>query len=638
MQQLTGLDNLFLCIDAGPATNAVIGDLLLYEPSGDPAAGGLEQVRARLAERVPAIPPLRRAMSGLPVGINNQYLREVDVEIAAHVREVVLPSPGDLASLAAGVAEAMEAPLAAHRPLWELVVFRGLPDGAVAHLLRIHHGIVDGPTLPIVVDLLSDRPTLSVPDSATASSGRTGVPEFVELLARGVVNSALAPARLVSMSGRTLQYLVGRAKHEGALALPAYLARMLPGGMSKPLSALVNGHQRMIGGAPVRPLIPAISIQKTPFNGKLTERRSYVFTELPMAPISAAARQLSASPNDLVVAACAGAMRRYMQRYGEVPDRPLILCVPTSIRTGKEKEPWATHLGMLFAEFPTNVDDPVARLTLVRDDLAAARATFEALPMHMLRDASRLLPVTLLNVSMKLLNRAPDWAPGTPWNVVVSQVKVRPDAMTVDGLRVRRQWPVGFLTPGMGLNIGVHAHPDRLDVTFCGCPDLMPDLEILASLTRQAVQELVEAAQAVPSKAKPATPRLARARSAPRDRTSLPDQPTSPARTTTAARPRRAAPTRVSPTPAAPVPADDRPRVALATAPSKGSTRGARSSAGRQGQSQAGLDRATEPDPPAAKVRVRRAAATKAPTRAKKPTAPRVGAESPRAAAPKADT
>lgn len=192
--------------------------------------------------------------------------------------------------------------------------------GRLAHLLRIHHGIVDGPTLPIVLDLLSDAPTMPVPEATSSPMGRGGVPEFVELLARGVVNSALTPVRLVSMSGRTLQYLLGRAKHEGALALPAYLARMLPGGMSKPLSALVNGHRSLDhGGTPVRPLIPAISIQKTPFNGKLTERRSYVFTELPMVEISAAALRLGASPNDLVVAACAGAMRRYMQRYGEVP-------------------------------------------------------------------------------------------------------------------------------------------------------------------------------------------------------------------------------------------------------------------------------------------------------------------------------
>ena len=58
-------------------------------------------------------------------------------------------------------------------------------------------------------------------------------------------------------------------------------------------------------------------------------------------------------------------------------------------------------------------------LCLFYDDVAQ----FDALPKDLIRDAYRFLPQAIFSVSQRLLSKAPDWVPGSSWNVVVSNVR-----------------------------------------------------------------------------------------------------------------------------------------------------------------------------------------------------------------------
>jgi WS/DGAT/MGAT family acyltransferase len=475
MQQLTGMDGMFLSVDT-PTSTGVMGGLMLFDPPKDPEAGGAARVVERIESRLDAIPPFRWVLTGVPIGINNAYWTEVDhVDVPAHVHEVDVAAPGTDHEVAELVASIMQTPLPKDRPLWDYTVIRGLSGGRLAHLIRIHHGVIDGGTVPTVLDLLSDHPTVEA-DPKDAPGRRSIVPAKVEVAARGVVGAATVPLRLLGLQARTAKYLIGRRKDDGLLALPAFLGRMLPGQTGKPINVLVNGRRKKLQQNEVQPLIPVIKTPSSPFNGRITANRSYAFSDLPLADFKTVGKAFGATLNDAVVAVCAGALRRYMLSIGEVPTEPLIVCIPSSLRTGDEKERWTNHISMFFAEFPTHLDDPQARLDSVHTDLKAAKENFDALPTHLFRDAMRFVPQVLWNSSVKLLGKAPEWMPGATWNVVVSNVRGPSHTVEVCGATMTGYWPAAFLTPGIGLNITLQSYKDRVDFGFMGCTDLVPDL------------------------------------------------------------------------------------------------------------------------------------------------------------------
>ena len=88
------------------------------------------------------------------------------------------------------------------RPLWHLMVIKGLEDGSVALLLRIHHLVVDGGSMPVVWDLLQDHPKgPMVPEVHPFQQPRFGDPEMVVREVAGIAQMPLDLAKLAKSAG-----------------------------------------------------------------------------------------------------------------------------------------------------------------------------------------------------------------------------------------------------------------------------------------------------------------------------------------------------------------------------------------------------------------------------------------------------
>ncbi|MFP5346690.1 MAG: wax ester/triacylglycerol synthase domain-containing protein [Actinomycetes bacterium] len=95
MQQLTGLDEMFLGVDTS-TTTGLLGGLLIYQRPEDHEAGRAAAMRARIAERRVQIPPLRRRLATVPLRLDHAYWAEVDrIALEEHVLALTLPPPGN---------------------------------------------------------------------------------------------------------------------------------------------------------------------------------------------------------------------------------------------------------------------------------------------------------------------------------------------------------------------------------------------------------------------------------------------------------------------------------------------------------------------------------------------------------------
>lgn len=495
MKHLNGLDHMFLSLDTA-TTNGMLGGLVIFEPVAEGERGpDAAFMRERIQDRLDMLPPLRWRHAEVPLELDHDYLAEVDrLDLFAHIHTISLPAPGTQQQLAAEVSRLMSTPLQTGRPLWDLYVIDGLEDGGTAHLLRIHHGVVDGGSMPVLWDLLADEPT----EPLTPKWPRPPVGENLggtpEMLVRGLVGAALRPVRMVGFQAKMTGWLVSRLRRDAGTTLPAMVARMVPGELSAPLSALVNVRQRRAGAPVVQPLIPTLRPPATPFNQKVTSRRTFVFTELPLADLKRLGKSIGGSLNDAVLAVCAGAVREYLEGHGGAPDRPLIVCVPVGLRRPDEEFRWGNQVSMIFAPLPTHLDDPLERLEFAGRAVKTAKANFDEMPVEHLEAASEFLPEAVFAVPAHLMAAAPAWVP-TPgsWNVVVSNVRGPSSPAHVAGATVRGYWPASFLSPVGGLNITLQSYTDRVDFGVVACADHVDDLNVFPGLLESSLRKLEEA-------------------------------------------------------------------------------------------------------------------------------------------------
>ena len=89
--------------------------------------------------------------------------------------------------------------------------------------------------------------------------------------------------------------------------------------------------------------------------------------------------------NDVVLALCAGTLRRYLEAHDALPDDPLVAVCPVSVRT-PEDTPGSNKVSALFTSLATQLDDPTERLEAIRTTTRGAKEEHDAVGATMLQD------------------------------------------------------------------------------------------------------------------------------------------------------------------------------------------------------------------------------------------------------------
>jgi diacylglycerol O-acyltransferase len=71
---------------------------------------------------------------------------------------------------------------------------------------------------------------------------------------------------------------------------------------------------------------------KTMFNVSVSNQRSFGTCSISLSEVKAVGKSTKSTVNDVVLAICAGALRRYLELQHELPEQSLIAAVPVSLR------------------------------------------------------------------------------------------------------------------------------------------------------------------------------------------------------------------------------------------------------------------------------------------------------------------
>ena len=478
MQQLTGLDAAFLALETTNSTGHV-GGVSILDPKDAPAPLTLARLTQVLGDRLPLIPVLRRKLLNVPFGLDQPYwVDDPDFDIEYHIREIALPRPGSAAQLTEQVSRLHARPLDRSRPLWEIYLITGLAKRRAAVYTKIHHSAIDGASgaelLTILLDLTPEgREVPAQPPFAPARP-----PGLVALTAKAAAKLAWRPVEAVRLTNE--------------------LVRVLPT-LAPALSTLVGGMLGLNRGDGEVILTSLGRAPVTPFNRAITPHRRLALRSVDLESVKTVKNAFGVSVNDVVLAMCAGALRRWLADHDSLPDAPLITMIPVSVRDPASKTAMGNKVSAMLAVLPTHLADPGERVQLAHAATKIAKAQQAVIPQGLVDHVSDFSPPALTARAARvvfatgLLHRLP------PFNLCISNVPGANVPVYLCGAKLLAHYPVSVLTDGQGLNITVLGYLGQLHFGLVSCRELVPDIDVLAGYLVDELDVLLKAASERPS-------------------------------------------------------------------------------------------------------------------------------------------
>jgi diacylglycerol O-acyltransferase len=472
VQQLTGLDAAFLAMETSSVYGHV-GSVCVLDPSTAPEPLTLERLQSVIASRLHLVPPFRRRLAEVPFGFDQPYwIEDPDFDIEFHVRELALPVPGDDKQLAEQTARLHARQLDRRRPLWELYLISGLSGGRMAIYTKVHHAAIDGVSgndiLAAVLDLTPEGRDLGeVPEWECDE-----VPGPVPLLARSVVSLAGHPLRAAKLTTGVVRSLPGLAVSPARPRLPV-VDRFVP---RRGASAVLSQ--------------TGLRAPRTPFNRPVGPHRRWAFCTVPLAEVKQVKNAAGATVNDVVMALCAGALRRWLGDHDALPGGPLVAAVPVSVRTEEQKGKGGNRVSTMTAPLPTHLPQPADRLGQCHEAMRAAKEQHGALPADLLADVTQFAMPALAGQAARVAARLRlvEWL--SPFNLIISNVPGPGIPLYYGGARLLAYYPLSAVADGQGLNITVMSYEDGMHFGLIADRDLVPDLDRLAGYLVDELDDL----------------------------------------------------------------------------------------------------------------------------------------------------
>ncbi len=480
MKRLTGLDAGFLWMET-PTSAMHVSGLAIYDPSDLVASGGtfgIENVREMVRSRLHVAPPFRQRLVDVPLQLHFPlWIEDPDFDLDHHIRRVAVPAPGGRRELTELAAQLNAIQLDRRRPLWELWYIEGLEGGRVATLTKVHHAAIDGASgSEITVALFDLSPEVAEHPAPAEPWVPDKVPSDAEMLVYATQSLARQPLRVLRALRRT-----------GQAALDVRSMTKTPG----------------LGLAPLPFTAPATSI-----NGAITPARSIAIDSVLLSDVKRVKNAFGVTVNDVVLALCAGALRRYFDSRGEEVDGPLLAMVPVSVRAEDNRQDMGNQVSSMFTSLATDIDDPVERLGAIHEGMRGAKEQHRAIGAETLTNWAEFAAPAVFGRAMRLYARMGLADRHRPvFNLTISNVPGPPFPLYSAGAKMEANFPLGPIFDGAALNITVMSLEDSLDFGILTCPDVVDDVWAISDGLSASLRELLDAADALEAAANKAPAR-----------------------------------------------------------------------------------------------------------------------------------
>jgi diacylglycerol O-acyltransferase len=459
--RLTAVDASFIAQE-GPTSHMHVGAVMIF----DGPAPDYEDLPDHVRSRLHLVPRFRQKLAFPPIETGRPlWVDDANFNLEYHVRDTALPAPGSEAQLRALAARVHSQALDRSKPLWEMWLVQGLEGDRFALITKTHHALVDGVAGVDLATVLFDlTPVPAKVEHPETPWQPRPTPNALEMAARGV---------------------------RGLVALPFEAAARVVDAATHPGDALHETREALEGLGEVvwAGLNPA---PDTPLNVEIGPHRRLVWVRHELADFKRVKDALGGTVNDVVLATVAGALQKWLRSRGvRTEGLELRALVPVSIRARDEQLHLGNQIAAMRGPLPVYVEDPVARLQVVRRAMDGLKDSKQALGAEVLAGMQALAPPTIfaqasrLNFSTRL------------FNLLVTNVPGPQVPLYLLGRELQDLFPVAFLPKNHALAVAIMSYDGGMDFGLLGDYDAMPDLDRLGEMLSESLAELLDAAATV---------------------------------------------------------------------------------------------------------------------------------------------
>jgi WS/DGAT/MGAT family acyltransferase len=463
-QKLTALDASFLHLES-PTNHMHIGGIAIFGPSPLGTGAKLYKGLVKAIEpRLDLVPRYRQKVALVPLSLDVPvWVDDANFDIENHVLRAALPKPGGDRELQNLAARVFSRPLDRRRPLWEIYIVEGLPEGKWALLTKTHHALVDGiSSLELVTVLLDTDPEVAG-NVRKSSWTPKEAPSSLDLVVESLRDKLARPGRLIST-------VRGVVEKRGQIA---DALRDTASGIAVMAQTLRNP-------------------SSTVLNGSIGPSRKYTYSRFPLEDFRTVKNHFGATINDVVLASVAGGLRNYLELRGVDPedkDEALQALCPVSIRDTSEKSAMGNRLAMLLVKLPIDEPDPAKRMARVKETVDNLKERKQAVAADFLMNLAGFSPATLHAMVARSTIRQ------IGFNLVVTNVPGPQFPLYFQGARLIEAFPIAFLYDKQRVAIAIFSYCGWLNFGYIVDAQGIRDVNKFAKSVEHGFQELLDAAQ-----------------------------------------------------------------------------------------------------------------------------------------------
>jgi WS/DGAT/MGAT family acyltransferase len=460
MRQLTGQDTIYLNLEGNETTTHVSALMIMNQQTAPGGHVTFKQILKHVKNCLPDLPVLAQKVVRVPMQLDYPFLGyDEDFDLEFHIRHIALPEPGDWRQLCIQTARIHARGLDLSKPLWEMYVIEGVnhakgySPGSFAVLFKIHHALVDGAAFNVMLSRLLDKRA-----DASQREGRTSIqmraPKRSEALIMTLKSAALRPVAF----GRLLSSLAPRL-------------------LQSRLNSIAQPKERL-----AKP--------KTVFNGMIGKSRVVEGVELDFDQFNSIRTLVKGcTVNDVVLAICGGALRKYLTHRDALPEQSLVAGAPVNLNTDR-KGASDNDISLMQLALQTQVADPLERLEKVYKSSCVAKKNSETLGARNMGDLSKQIPAPILSLATNVLYKSGLVGNfGQLFNLVVTNVPGPRRPLYFCGAEMAGMYGLAPLAHTIGLVISQFSYNGKIYFGITADRDSIPDPEVLVGYLNETFDQ-----------------------------------------------------------------------------------------------------------------------------------------------------
>jgi hypothetical protein len=215
----------------------------------------------------------------------------------------------------------------------------------------------------------------------------------------------------------------------------------------------------------------SLTILKRPLGGG----KRVAWTEpVALDDVKRIAHTAGATVNDVLVAAVAGALRRYLARRGEdVRGLEVRAMMPVNLRDAASAKALGNHFGLVVVELPVGVPESLLRVDVVKHEMDELKKSPEAAVAFGLLGAMGYMPREVERVGVAFF--------GQKASVVLTNVPGPRQALHLAGIRIAR---VVFWVPQsaqLGLGVSIFSYAGEITIGVMADANVLADPDVLVA-------------------------------------------------------------------------------------------------------------------------------------------------------------